>query len=82
MPWDDVNNSDNPSGIRLGTQECTRLGMKEKEMEEIAEFMKRIAIDKEKPEKVREDVIEFAKEYSKIHYSFDNEDGFKYLKFY
>lgn len=82
LPWDDVNNSDNPSGIRLGTQECTRLGMKEKEMEEIAEFMKRIAIDKEKPEKVREDVKEFAKEYSTIHYSFDEGDGFKYLRFY
>jgi glycine hydroxymethyltransferase len=82
LPWDDVNNSDNPSGIRLGTQECTRLGMKEKDMEEIAEFMKRIAIDKEKPEKVREDVKEFAKEYSSIHYSFDDGDGFKYLRFY
>ncbi|AEF95600.1 bifunctional serine hydroxymethyltransferase/L-allo-threonine aldolase [Methanotorris igneus] len=81
LPWDDVNKSDDPSGIRLGTQECTRLGMKESEMEEIAEFMKRIAIDKEKPEKVREDVKEFAREYSTVHYSFDGGDAFEYIKF-
>ena len=82
LPWDDVNNSDNPSGIRLGTQECTRLGMKEKEMDEIAEFFKRIAIDGEKISKVKEDVSEFASSFSEIHYAFEKEDGFKYLKFY
>ncbi len=82
LPWDDVNNSDNPSGIRLGTQECTRLGMKESEMEEIAEFMKRIAVDGENPEKIKEEIKEFAKSYSEVHYSFEGGDAFKYLKFY
>ena len=52
----------------------------ELELEAIKKFIPKS--DKEKPEKVREDVIEFAKEYSEIHYSFDNGDGFKYLRFY
>ncbi|ABR56624.1 Glycine hydroxymethyltransferase [Methanococcus aeolicus Nankai-3] len=82
LPWDDVSNSDNPSGIRLGSQECTRLGMKESEMDEIAEFMKRIAIDGEDIKKVKEDIVEFAKSYSEIHYAFEGGDAFKYLKFY
>ena len=70
LPYDDPKKPMNPSGIRLGSQECTRLGMKESEMEEIAEFIKRVAIDNEPPEKVREDVIEFKKEYTKVHYCF------------
>jgi len=59
-----------PSGIRLGVQELTRLGMKEGEMEEVAKFFKRILIDREEPSKVKKDVMEFKKNYRKIHYCF------------
>ena len=34
-----------PGGIRLGVSEVTRLGMKEQEMIDIAEFMKRAVLD-------------------------------------
>ncbi len=47
--------------------------MKESEMKEIAEFMKRIAIDGEKPEKVKEDVIAMKKGFNKVHYCFDDQ---------
>ena len=70
-----------PGGIRLGTSEITRLGMKESEMEEIAEFIKRVVINKEPPEKVKQDVIEFRKEYQKVHYCFESaKEAYKYLR--
>jgi glycine hydroxymethyltransferase len=65
----------NPSGLRLGTPELTRIGMKEKEMDEIAEFYKRVIIDKEKPEKIKADIKEFRKDYQILHYCF--KEGFR-----
>ncbi len=82
LPWDDITQSKNPSGIRLGTQELTRLGMKEGEMEQIAEFIKRIAIDNEPPEKVKKDVEDLRKDFTKVHYSFDQGDAYGYIKFF
>ena len=70
LPWDDVNKAQEPSGIRLGSQELTRIGMKESHMDEVAEFIKRIIIDNESPEKVKEDVVEFRKDFQNIHYCF------------
>jgi glycine hydroxymethyltransferase len=71
MPWDHVDDALNPSGIRLGTQELTRVGMKESEMVDVAEFLKRICIDKDDPKKVGEDLKEFKKNFSTIQYCFD-----------
>ncbi|MFW6141630.1 MAG: serine hydroxymethyltransferase [Candidatus Saliniplasma sp.] len=71
MPWDDVNSAKEPSGIRLGTQELTRLGMKESHMDEVADFIKRIVKDGENPKKVKEDVIEFRNDFQEIHYCYN-----------
>ena len=46
--------------------------MRESEMVEIAEFIKRVVIDKEPPEKLAIDVAEFRKDYQKVHYCFEN----------
>ena len=70
-----------PGGIRCGTLECTRLGMKEGEMGELAELMARVVVKGEPPEKVREDVIEFRRGFQKIHYAFDTiRDAYEYIK--
>jgi len=60
----------NPSGVRIGFQELTRVGMKQKEIEKVAEFYKRVLLDKENPENVKKDVIEFKKEFIKPKYCF------------
>lgn len=73
LPWDPVENSDNPSGMRLGTQEMTRMGMKESEMKYIAEIFRKVILDKKDPQDVKKEVSEFRKEYQKVHYSFDEE---------
>lgn len=70
-----------PGGIRIGVSEVTRLGMKEGEMSEIAEFIKRVVIDKEPLERVRLDVAEFRKDYQKVHYCFeDTTEAYKYIR--
>jgi len=47
------------NGIRLGSQEVTRFGMREDAMGEIAGLMTRVMRDKEAPELVRPDVVDF-----------------------
>jgi len=53
----------NPSGIRIGTPAITSRGMKEKEMIKIAEFLERTIIKKEKPEKIKKEVIHLTKNF-------------------
>jgi len=83
LPWDikEGRHFMHPGGIRLGTSEITRLGMKESEMAEIAEFIKRVIIDKEDFHKVKSDVAEFRRDYEKVHYCFeDAAKAYKYVK--
>ena len=81
LPWDDVHHPDNPSGIRLGTQELTRLGMRESEMQEIANFFKKLILDREKVNKVKEEVIELRKEFKEIKFCFGDGKAYKYKEF-
>ena len=58
----------NPRGIRIGTQEMTRFGMKEDEMKQIAKFIKRAVLDEESPESVAKEVAAFRKNYQTVQY--------------
>ena len=70
-----------PGGIRIGVSEVTRLGMRESEMTEIAEFVKRVIIDKESLDKVRTDVAEFRTSYQKVHFCFENmTEAYRYIR--
>ncbi|MEM2192709.1 MAG: serine hydroxymethyltransferase, partial [Candidatus Hadarchaeales archaeon] len=64
LPWDprEGRHYKNPGGIRMGTAEVTRLGMKEGEMETIAEFIARVVVGKEPEEKIAAEVAEFRKD--------------------
>ena len=70
-----------PGGIRLGSSEVTRLGMKESEMQQIASFIKQIVIDKKDAKGVVKEVAEFRKNFQKTQYCFDNKLGaYEYVK--
>lgn len=56
--------------VRIGTCEVTRRGMKEQEMLRIAELLKRVVIDEEKPETVKKEVAKFSAEFQKTEYCF------------
>jgi glycine hydroxymethyltransferase len=55
-----------PSGIRLGTPALTTRGLKEKEMDQVAEWIDaalRSASDEKKLAKIRREILEFTKSY-------------------
>jgi glycine hydroxymethyltransferase len=71
----------NPSGLRLGTPELTRIGMKENEMDVIAEFYSRALLRNEDCKKIKKDIKEFRKDFQELHYCFTKGfDGYKYHK--
>ena len=59
-----------PSGLRLGVQELTRHGMGVNEMEEVAECFRRVLIDGEEPEKVKDRVNSIRSNFQDVKYCF------------
>jgi len=57
--------------IRFGTCEVTRRGMKEAEMQKIAQLVQRAVIDDEDPETLKKEVAKFASEFQTAKYCFD-----------
>ena len=78
LPWDDVNQSDNPSGIRVGTQELTRRGLKESHMAEVAEFIKKVVVD---GKEVKSEVVDFISPYNTVNYAFRGDRAYDYVEF-
>jgi len=77
LPWD--SDPVRPCGIRIGSQELTRIGMKEKEMAEIAELITRVVVKGESSEKVKASVKELKKQFTKVHYCFyEGEEAYDY----
>jgi glycine hydroxymethyltransferase len=70
----------NPSGLRLGSQEMTRIGMKEADMAEVAQFLVDAVVKKEAPAKVAERVAAFRARFQGVHYCY--QDGAPAYKFW
>ncbi len=68
LPWD--TSPVKPSGIRLGTQELTRLGMMEAQMREVADLFARVVVKGDAPDTVSTDVAGLRKEFNTVHYCF------------
>ncbi len=66
-------------GLRIGTSEATRVGMKESEMKEVARFMGDVLLKRKNPEQVRRKISLFTREFRKIRFSFENgSDAYAY----
>ena len=63
-----------PSGLRLGVQELTRVGMGTTQMEEVAKLYARVLLKGEDPTSVKADVTTLKGEFQTIRYCF-NEDS-------
>ena len=67
-----------PSGLRLGVQELTRVGMGTDEMVDVARFYARVLLNGEDPKSVKNDVRDFKSNYQVIRYCFNEEDSSGY----
>ncbi|MDE0954402.1 MAG: serine hydroxymethyltransferase [Candidatus Poseidoniales archaeon] len=61
-----------PSGLRLGVPELTRVGMGTDEMEDVARFFSRALIKNEDPSKIKSDVKSFKSSYQMVKYCFES----------
>ncbi|ADZ09485.1 Glycine hydroxymethyltransferase [Methanobacterium lacus] len=78
LPWDEKTETNEPSGIRIGTQEITRRGLKESEMEVVANFINEVVIN---GKNVKNDAMNFMSDYTTLNYSFKPEEAYEYIKF-
>lgn len=70
-----------PGGIRIGTQELTRIGMGRSEMVEVAELMKKVICDGNEPTKVAREVAELRRDYQKTKFCFSSlTDAYEHIK--
>jgi glycine hydroxymethyltransferase len=72
IPGDQPADWDRPGGLRLGTTEVTRLGMREAQMETIADFIARVLIEGAVPEEVMGEVVAFREPYQTTYYCFEH----------
>ena len=71
IPDDKPADWDYPGGLRMGTIEVTRLGMREREMEAIAELIARVLLKREEPERVKPDALALRREFQTLYYCFE-----------
>ena len=72
VPEDKPEDWDQPSGLRIGTIEITRLGLMEDDMPAIADFFERVLVKREPTATVRRDVEDFRLPLQTFYYCFDN----------
>ena len=63
-----------PSGLRLGVQELTRVGMGPLEMQEVARLYARVLLHGEDPDSVRKHVAQLKSQFQTIRYCFNDEN--------
>jgi glycine hydroxymethyltransferase len=71
IPDDKPEDWDYPGGLRMGTIEATRLGMREREMVAIAELIARVLIRGEEPEAVKVDALALRRDFQTLYYCFE-----------
>jgi glycine hydroxymethyltransferase len=83
LPYDNQHNRGDPSGLRIGFQDVTRRGFKEKDIERLCSLMLEVMKGKRKPVEVRKDVIKLRQSFKEIKYCFQSINEAKdYLRKY
>jgi glycine hydroxymethyltransferase len=75
LPSDRPEDWDRPSGLRIGTTEVTRLGMREPEMDQIADLIAAVLVEGRKTEDVRREAVEFRSAFQTVAFCFETEEA-------
>ena len=70
LPYDNQHNHGDPSGLRIGFQDVTRRGFKEKDIECICYLILDVIKGKRTPVQVRKDVTKLRQSFKEIKYGF------------
>lgn len=78
LPYDKT--EEDCSGVRLGTQEMTRLGMVEDDMSRIADLIRRVVVEREDLAAVRQDVKKLMASFKDVKFAFESGDeAYRYI---
>jgi glycine hydroxymethyltransferase len=81
LPYNDQNDRDNPSGLRIGFQGVTRRGFREGDIKHLCDLILSVMKGKRKPSEVKESVIALKKEFNQVKYGFQSvEDALNHIK--
>ncbi len=81
LPYDNQDDRDNPSGLRIGFQDVTRRGFKEGDIKYLCDLIITVMKGNRKPSEVKKDVIALKKEFNQVKYGFQNiADALEYVK--
>jgi glycine hydroxymethyltransferase len=83
LPYDNQHNRNDPSGLRIGFQDVTRRGFKEKDIECLCSLILDVVKRKRTPAEVKKDVIKLRDSFKEIKYCFQSVNEAKeYLRKY
>ncbi|MEM0140321.1 MAG: serine hydroxymethyltransferase [Ferroplasma sp.] len=82
LPYDDNKKSMNPSGIRIGTQEITRIGFTESDVKYLAELISDIIIKKKDMDSMGSEVREFKSKFNEVKYCFGKFKPYQYIEIF
>ena len=68
-----------PTGLRLGVQELTRVGMGRNEMAEVARLFAKVLIEGEDPKKIKQEVNNLKADFQIIRYCFNEDEQSGYI---
>jgi glycine hydroxymethyltransferase len=81
LPYNNQNDRDDPSGLRIGFQDVTRRGFKEGDIKHLCDLMLSVIKGKRKPAEVKESVIALKKGFNQVKYGFQSvEEAINYIK--
>jgi len=72
LPYNNQNDRDNPSGLRIGFQDVTRRGFKENDIKHLCALMLSVMKEKKKSSEVKESILELKKEFNQVKFGFQN----------
>ena len=81
LPYDNQDDRDNPSGLRIGFQDVTRRGFKEGDIKHLCDLMLSVIKSKRKPSEIKEEVTAMKNEFSQVKYGFQSvEEALSYIE--
>lgn len=82
LPGDSSKVSQNPSGIRIGTQEITRIGFQREDVIELGKLMSSIIKGKISPDVAKSRAIEMKSRFNEIKYCFGKMQPYRYIEIF